>query len=158
MALPAIPVIVAILARVGPVVVKMVRNPAVRQGIANVAKRIASKSKELTRKAVQQCKKLARGTRRLPEEIADEGIPFPGKPVTGTGIWQYLKPGGIQAARRDFDRMRPTQISIRPNGTQTGTLPDGRTVNLHPSRFSKAPTLESTAGAGQPRIKIRYGP
>jgi hypothetical protein len=63
-ALPAIPIVLAVIARVGPSVVRLVRSPVVRKAIADAAKKIIPKAKALGRKVVQECKKALGGRQR----------------------------------------------------------------------------------------------
>ncbi len=93
-----------------------------------------------------------------PEQIADEGVPDPVRPVTGNGTRQVNKPGGMEAADRDFDRMGPKDVRTYENGTRVGTLPDGRTVNVRPNSSAGKPTVEISGGGGKPPTKIRYNP
>jgi RHS repeat-associated protein len=65
------------------------------------------------------------------------------------------KPGNEDTANGDFDTLNPTGVLDHGNGVRVGTLPDGRTVVLRPSRDGR-PTIEIQRG-GRTRIKIRYG-
>ena len=50
---------------------------------------------------------------------------------------------GNAAAKADFDAMAPTNIRTYSNGIIAGDLPDGRTINIHPSTtLGGTPSLE----------------
>lgn len=51
--------------------------------------------------------------------------------------------------------MELSNIKVHPNGTITGTLPDGRYVNVRPTSDEGNPTLEIINGRNN-RIKLRY--
>ena len=95
---------------------------------------------------------------KTPEQVAEEGSPHPINPITGNGIRQVVKPGGMAAADKDFNSMNPTNQKIYPKGTRVGTLPDGRTANVRPTSDSGDPTVQIEGGNGQQPIKIRYPP
>lgn len=79
----------------------------------------------------------------------------PGRKTKGRTT-QWVKPGGMSDADRDFDNLGPTGIRDLPDGGRTGTLPDGRSVNVRPDSTDGRPTLEIQDG--KRRDKIRYGP
>jgi RHS repeat-associated protein len=66
------------------------------------------------------------------------------------------KPGNADTASGDFDSLNPTGVTDYGNGVRTGTLPDGRTIVVRPSRDGR-PTIEIQRG-GRTRIEVRYGP
>lgn len=76
---------------------------------------------------------------------------------------QYEKSGDFDSALNDFYSLNPTNVQKRDNGTITGTLPDGRNVNVRPQSSGKNnqgqasgyPTLEIQNGKN--KTKIRYG-
>ncbi len=64
---------------------------------------------------------------------------------------------GESAARADFEAMAPTNIRTYSNGTIVGDLPDGRTINLHPSTtLGGTPSVEIYDPVIRKSIKIRY--
>ena len=64
---------------------------------------------------------------------------------------------GDVAAKADFDAMNPTNVRTYSNGTMVGDLPDGRTINIHPSTtLNGTPSLEIYNPATGTSIKIRY--
>lgn len=64
---------------------------------------------------------------------------------------------GNTAAKADFDAMNPTNIRTYSNGTIAGDLPDGRTINIHPSTtLNGTPSVEVYDPATGKSIKIRY--
>jgi hypothetical protein len=67
---------------------------------------------------------------------------------------QYIHGGGREQADKDFDALGAKDVKDRGNGTKTGTLPDGRTVNIHDSKKDGVRTIEVTSGSRD--IKIRY--
>ena len=68
----------------------------------------------------------------------------------------FEKPGGYDDAVGDFNGLNPTNVRPLPNGGLTGTLPDGRSVNVRPgSSDGSRPTIEIIDGKN--RIKTRYG-
>lgn len=68
---------------------------------------------------------------------------------------QWEKSGGQAQADKDFDNLHPTNVRPIPGG-RTGTLPDGRSVNVRGSSSDGRPTLEIQDGSN--RIKVRYSP
>ncbi|MBR7002205.1 MAG: septum formation inhibitor Maf [Neisseriaceae bacterium] len=69
---------------------------------------------------------------------------------------QYEKAGNFDNALNDFYSLKPTNIQKRDNGTITGTLADGRSVNVRPSSRSEKPTIE-IQNTPNNYTKIRYG-
>ena len=67
---------------------------------------------------------------------------------------QYIHGGGREQRDKDFDSLGATDVKDRGNGTRTGTLPDGRPVNVHDSKTDGVPTIQ--IGNGSREIKIRY--
>lgn len=67
---------------------------------------------------------------------------------------QYDHPGGRDQADKDFDALDVNNVKDRGNGTRTGTLPDGRPVNIHDSKTDCMRTIEVTCGSRD--TKIRY--
>ena len=64
---------------------------------------------------------------------------------------------GNVAAQSDFDSMNPSNVRTYPNGTVVGDLPDGTTINLHPSTSLKGViSLEIYDPVSGHSIKIRY--
>jgi hypothetical protein len=64
---------------------------------------------------------------------------------------------GNAAAQADFNALNPSNVRTYPNGTIVGDLPNGRTVNLHPSSsLGGTPTVEIFDPATGLRTKIRY--
>ena len=64
---------------------------------------------------------------------------------------------GNAAAKADFDAMNPTNIRTYANGTIAGDLPDGRTINIHPSTtLGGTPSVEIYDPVTGKSIKIRY--
>ncbi len=64
---------------------------------------------------------------------------------------------GNAAAKADFDAMAPTNIRTYSNGIIAGDLPDGRTINIHPSTtLGGTPSLEIYDPVTKKSIKIRY--
>ena len=68
---------------------------------------------------------------------------------------QYEKRGGYNDAKADFDSLNVQNVRQRGNGTITGTLPDGRNVNVRNHSSGDASTLEIQYGKNH-TIKIRY--
>jgi len=79
---------------------------------------------------------------------------------TSGGVQNYVSPTrGSDAARADFNALRPSNVRVpqRGDGRLVGDLPDGRTVNIHPSTSSGGvPTVEVYNPNTGIRIKIRY--
>ena len=69
---------------------------------------------------------------------------------------QYEKSGDFDTALNDFYSLKPTNVQKRDNGTITGTLADGRSVNVRPSSRSEKPTIE-IQNTPNNYTKIRYG-
>ena len=67
---------------------------------------------------------------------------------------QYIHGGGREQRDKDFDSLGATDVKDRGNGTRTGTLPDGRPVNVHDSKTDGVPTIQ--IGNGSREIKSRY--
>jgi hypothetical protein len=88
----------------------------------------------------------------LPDDIAKEGKPDPGKPRLKGGGFQIVKFGDMDSANQDFDRLVVHGIEVRRGGVRVGTLSDGRRIIARP--FSE-PTLEIQTD-GKPDLKIRY--
>jgi hypothetical protein len=65
------------------------------------------------------------------------------------------KPGDADTANDDFDNLNPDNVSDKGDGIRAGTLPNGSTVVVRPSRDGR-PTIEIQRG-GRTRIEIRYG-
>lgn len=64
---------------------------------------------------------------------------------------------GNDAAMKDFEGMNPNNVRTYPNGTTAGDLPDGNTINVHPSTSSGGvPTVEIYNPTTGRSIKIRY--
>lgn len=64
---------------------------------------------------------------------------------------------GNVAAEADFNALNPTNVRTYPNGTVVGDLPDGRTVNLHPSStLGGTPTVEIYDPSTGMSTKVRY--
>ena len=64
---------------------------------------------------------------------------------------------GDIAAQADFDAMNPTNIRTYSNGTIAGDLPDGRTINIHPSTtLNGTPSVEVYDPVTGKSVKIRY--
>lgn len=77
----------------------------------------------------------------------------PGRETKGR-TKQWVKPGGMPEANRDFDGLRPGNISELPDGGRRGVLPDGRNINVRPDSTDGRPTVEIQDG--KRRIKVRY--
>jgi RHS repeat-associated protein len=90
-----------------------------------------------------------KGGAKTPEDLIGESTE--GRDTKGRAE-QYIHPGGREQRDKDFESMRPTNVIDRGNGTKTGTLPDGRPVNIHDS--PAGPTIEIDNGNSQ--TKIRY--
>jgi hypothetical protein len=65
----------------------------------------------------------------------------------------FVKPGGYDDAIKDFNGLNPTNVRPIPKGGLTGTLPDGRSVNVRPGSSDGRPTIEIQHG----KKKTRYG-
>jgi|GEM_PF-2573107 len=64
---------------------------------------------------------------------------------------------GYDAALKDFNSLQPNNVRTYSNGTIVGDLPDGRTINLHPSTsLNGTPTVEIRDPSIGRSIKIRY--
>jgi MAFB alternative C-terminus len=68
---------------------------------------------------------------------------------------QYDKLGNYNDAVADFNSLGVQNVQIRPNGTITGQLPDGRKVNVRDRSSERIPTLEIQHSRNE-IIKIRY--
>jgi len=77
----------------------------------------------------------------------------PGRQTKGPSR-QYEKPGGMEQANKDFNRLGPKNIQEYPNGTRVGDLPGGGKVNVRPISSDGRPTLEIQKGTKI--IKFRY--
>ncbi|MDD2468988.1 MAG: RHS repeat-associated core domain-containing protein, partial [Desulfobulbus sp.] len=64
------------------------------------------------------------------------------------------KNGDMDTANEDFDILNPEDVSEKGSGVRVGTLGDGRTVIVRPSKDGR-PTIEIQSG-GRTRIKVRY--
>ena len=80
----------------------------------------------------------------------------PGPKTTGKAT-QYEKLGNYNDAVADFNSLGVKNVQVRPNGTITGKLPDGRNINVRPqsSPPNNYPTIEIQQKNNE-RIKIRY--
>ena len=68
----------------------------------------------------------------------------------------FQKPGTYDDAVKDFNDLNPANVRPLPKGGLTGTLPDGRDVNVRPdSSDGNRPTIEIIDGKN--RVKTRYG-
>ena len=67
-------------------------------------------------------------------------------------IWH--KDGGMERANEEFDAMNLLDVTIKPNGTRVGMLPDGRVVNVRRKSTHELPTIEIQRGKNS--IKVRY--
>ena len=76
----------------------------------------------------------------------------PGQTTRGPSQ-QWEESGGKAEADKDFDSLGPKDVKPIPGG-RTGTLPDGRSVNVRDQSTDGRPTLEIQDGAD--RIKVRY--
>ncbi len=64
---------------------------------------------------------------------------------------------GFEEAKKEFDSMNLANMRTYPNGTIAGELPNGDTVNLHPSKSVGVPSIEiQDAVNTKINIKIRY--
>jgi len=63
---------------------------------------------------------------------------------------------GFDAAKADFDALKPSNVRTYPNGTTVGELPNGTTVNVRPSSSGGHPTVEIYNPATGTSMKIRY--
>ena len=88
---------------------------------------------------------------KTPEDLAGESTK--GRETKGRAD-QYNHDGGREQRDKDFDSLGATDVKDRGNGTRTGTLPDGRPVNVHDSKTDGVPTIQ--VGNGSREIKIRY--
>lgn len=70
---------------------------------------------------------------------------------------QYEKSGGFDKAVSDFNSLGVKNVRQRENGTITGNLADGRSINVRPksSPPNNHPTIEIQKGKNE-TIKIRY--
>ena len=77
--------------------------------------------------------------------------------VTNKGTYNYVSPNkGNDAAKIDFESLHPENVRTYPGGTIGGDLPDGRTINLHPSSsLNGVSTVEIFDPVTNTRIKIR---
>ncbi|KKQ12043.1 MAG: hypothetical protein US22_C0004G0001, partial [candidate division TM6 bacterium GW2011_GWF2_36_6] len=81
----------------------------------------------------------------------------PGRETKGS-TKQFEKPGGIEEAIKDFNKMGIKEIKKLPNNKNEGSigkLPDGRIVNVRTGSKDGRPSLEIYNGKSS--IKIRYG-
>ena len=67
---------------------------------------------------------------------------------------QYVHGGRRGQRNKDFDSLGATDVADRGKGTKTGTLPDGRPINIHDSKTDSVPTIQ--IGNGNREVKIRY--
>jgi RHS repeat-associated protein len=78
----------------------------------------------------------------------------PGRETKGR-TEQWEKSGGQGEADKDFDNLQPKDVRPIPGG-RTGTLPDGRSVNVRGNSSDGRPTLEIQDGKNS--VKVRYNP
>lgn len=88
---------------------------------------------------------------KTPEDLIGESTK--GRETKGRAD-QYNHEGGREQRDKDFDSLGVTDVKDRGNDTKTGTLPDGRPVNVHNSKADGVPTIQ--IGNGSREIKIRY--
>ncbi|MFT4143588.1 MAG: S8 family serine peptidase [Mobilitalea sp.] len=63
---------------------------------------------------------------------------------------------GFDAAKTDFNSLKPSDVKTYPNGTIVGKLPDGTTINVRPSSSGGYPTVEIYNPTTGTSTKIRY--
>jgi hypothetical protein len=72
---------------------------------------------------------------------------------------QREKEGDFETAKEDFDKLNPTDIQVRSNGTITGVLPDGRNINVRGHSTDGRITVEiQNEDEDGTKIKVRYNP
>ncbi len=111
-------------------------------------------------------KTFTRGTEHVLRELGrvfnnenrdDTGPPVPdatsGEKTRGPTT-QWVKPGGMAEADRDFDDMHPKDVRPLAKGGRVGELPDGRMIVVRPYSKGGRPTLEIQDG--RKRSKVRY--
>jgi len=81
------------------------------------------------------------------------GESTPGRETKGRAEL-HENPNGRDQGARDFESLGVNEQKIRPSGTTTGKLPDGRPVNMHDSKTDGVRTIETSNG--KRAIKIRY--
>ncbi len=92
------------------------------------------------------------------EKVIDEilGNSTKGEKTSGR-VDEYRKKGGMEQADKDFDKINPDKVKDIPTDYgkgRTGTLDDGRKINVRPGSKTGPPTIEIQKGDS--RIKIRY--
>lgn len=93
-----------------------------------------------------------------------DGCPVPGTEIEGTtsrGTEIRNKPGDAGTADADFDDLKPTDVTDKGNGVRVGTLGDGSTVIVRPSKDTR-PTIEiqrpkQEGKKARTKYEIRYG-
>jgi hypothetical protein len=63
---------------------------------------------------------------------------------------------GFDAAKADFNALKPSDVKTYPNGTIVGKLPDGTTINVRPSSSEGYLTVEIYNPTTGTSTKIRY--
>ena len=96
--------------------------------------------------------KKDRKSKILPEELTKE---FDQIKKDGKSKIFEKQEGEFADALNDFFRLNPSNIKDRPNG-KTGTLPDGRPVNVRNNSSDGRPTLE-IQNSQYDFLKFRYG-
>lgn len=121
--------------------------PSVK-GNFKVDEKLSVKDHKVGEKTVEET-----GIKRLNntiDELIDSSIP--GKDTKGRST-QYEREGGMDAANKEFDSLKPENVK-EIEGGRVGTLADGRTVIVRGGSTDGRPTLEIQKGKN--KTKFRY--
>jgi RHS repeat-associated protein len=134
--------------------IRLKPNVVIKDGITSYIDDAANAADDIARMARESVDDIIEGTSKTANDILSN------KTLTNqTGkVDNYVSDvKGYDAALKDFNALKPNNVKIYSNGTIVGDLPDGRTINLHPSTSLKGtPTVEIRDPSIGRSIKIRY--